>query len=291
MRFVHPAPNETRTLIYCAIALCSVIALGTVGFMIVEPGWGLWKSFFFTLVTVTTVGYGDEGLSFEGQAFAAVLLIGGIATATYSLSSMVRVAINLQLSWRRKMRDRIKKLNNHFVICGYGRIGETVCEEIATYGIPFVVLEKSEESCQAAQERGFLTVRGNSTEDDVLRSAGIDRAKGVICVINSDAENVFITLSVRELNPEAFIACRAAGRGAINRLKRAGASLVISPYTAAGMTIADEILTRHRNQPSAPEPTKPREDLVQEKDQKAWERACEAVLEEAGINPADITAG
>lgn len=270
-RFAQPETSEARTVLCCLIALLTVVAIGTTGFMLIQPEWGIWKSFFFTLVTITTVGYGDEGLTEEGQAFAAVLLLVGIGTATYSLSAIVRVALQFQLSWKLKMREKIKNLKDHFVICGFGRIGETVCDEIAKAGVPFVVIEQNEDACRDAIESGYFTIQGNSTEDEVLQLSGVAHARGVICVIDNDAENVFITLCVRELNPSAYIAARANARASINRLKRAGASLVISPYTAAGLTIAGELLKDDPNRDAS---------IVSKECEELWEQACEAVLEE-----------
>lgn len=238
----EPEAVEAKAIFRCLLALVTVILIGTCGFMMVEPDWGVWKSFFFTLITITTVGYGDAGLSESGQKFAVVLLLVGIGTATYSLSALVRIAIQCQLAWKCKMQKKINQLQDHFIICGFGRIGVTVCQKIAAAGVPFVVIERDEEACEAALHHGYLVIHGNSAEDDVLREAGLERARGVICVINSDAENVFITLCAREMNPTAFVASRAAAEGAVRRLERAGASLVISPYTTAGLTIANAIL-------------------------------------------------
>jgi voltage-gated potassium channel len=242
-QLANPDTGEGKTILRSVLALAVVVAAGTYGFMLVEPGWGVWKSFFFTLITITTVGYGDQGLSESGQRFAAILLLVGIATATYCLSSIVTITVQYQKTWKRRMQQRIKRLQGHFVICGYGRIGATVCQEFVTAGVPFVVIEKHEAAHQAALESGHLAIHGNADEDHVLRQAGMERARGVICVINSDAENVFIALSAREINPTAFVAARADAEVAVRRLERAGASLVISPYTTAGMTIANTILS------------------------------------------------
>jgi voltage-gated potassium channel len=226
----------------CAGALSLVIALGTLGFMLIEEHWGLWKSLFFTLITITTVGYSDQDLSSRGEIFAAVLLLLGIGTATYSLSSFVQLAISYQSAWKKKMQKKIDQLHNHFLICGYGRMAEAVCLEFRSSEIPFVVIDNNQQRFGEAVECGFLAVSGSSADDHILEQAGVRRARGVICVIGSDAENVFVTLSVREMNSGAFIASRASTEKAARRMKRAGASLVISPYTTAGLNIADAIL-------------------------------------------------
>jgi voltage-gated potassium channel len=219
-----------------------VIAFGTLGFMLVESDWSPWKSLFFTLITITTVGYGDEGLSPNGEVFAAVLLLMGIGTATYSLTSLVQIAINYQNAWKRKMKKQIDQFEDHFIICGFGRIGHTVAQQLQEAGIPFVVIDCDQQVIEDAIDSGYLALQGNSTDDETLCQAGVERARGIVCAINSDAENVFVTLCVRELNPNAFVASRASTESAAQRMERAGATLVVSPYTTAGENIADAIL-------------------------------------------------
>ena len=226
----------------CACALSLVIAVGTLGFMLIEEHWGLWKSLFFTLITITTVGYSDQNLSSRGEIFAAMLLLFGIGTATYSLTSFVQLAISYQSAWKKKMQKNIEQLQDHFLVCGFGRMAEAVCEELRTSEVPFVAIENDQQRFNEAVERGYLAVFGSSSDDQILEQAGVRRARGVICATGSDAENVFITLCVREMNLEAFIASRASTESAARRMKRAGASLVVSPYTTAGLNIADAIL-------------------------------------------------
>ena len=236
-------PNESsRTALRCGLALALVIALGTCGFTIIEEEWSVWQSLFFTLITVTTVGYGDENISQAGEAFAAVLLLFGIGTATYSLSSLVQIAISYQADWKRAMQKEIDQLSSHFVICGFGRMGQTVCEELHAAGMPLVVIDCEPATFERAVDQGFLAVQGNSAEEQVLHAAGIDRARGVICVSGNDAENMFITLTARDMNQQALVVSRASSTETARRMERAGASLVVSPYVTAGMNIADAIL-------------------------------------------------
>jgi len=143
------------------------------------------------------------------------------------------------------MNKQIKRLSAHFVVCGFGRIGKTVCAELHEHNIPLVVVESDPVGFQQAIECGYLSIQGNSTDDDVLHEAGVSLAAGVVCVVNSDAENVFIALSAREMNNDALIASRADAEGAARKIARAGASLVVSPYTTAGTNIASAILQRH----------------------------------------------
>lgn len=233
--------DELRGALRCVALLLVVMCIGTVGFMLIEE-WGLWQSLFFTLITITTVGYGDEGVSPSGEVFAAMILVLGIGTATYTFSSLVQLAVNYQSSWKRRMQSQISRLTGHFVICGHGRIGQTVASSLLEAGESFVVIEHTDERVDAAVESDLLVVQGNSTEDEILLQAGVDRARGIICVTDSDAENVFVTLSARELNPELFIAARASTEGAACKMRRAGANVVVSPYISAGQLITDAIL-------------------------------------------------
>jgi len=225
----------------CVLALTAVVAVGSLGFMLIE-NWPAWKSIYFTLITITTVGYGDEGLSPHGKAYAAALVIGGIGVATYSLSLLVQTAVNYHSDWRKKMQDSVDSMQNHVIVCGFGRMGRAVCEQLVREEALFVVIDPSAESCEKAIEHGFKIIQGNAADDGVLAQAGIDRARALVCAAACDAENVFITLSGRELNKELFIVSRADGTGAMRKLRRAGASLVVSPHQTAGSKVATTIV-------------------------------------------------
>ena len=194
----------------CAGVLSLIVVSGTIGFMLIEEDWGVWKSLFFTLITITTVGYGDEGLSIQGEVFATVLLLFGIGTATYSLSAFVKLAVSYQSAWKKKMQKKIDQLQNHYLIFGYGRMAVPVCTELQAAGISFVIIDNDPQRFDEAVECGYLAFCGSSAEDSTLEQVGVNRARGVICAIGSDAENVFAILSVRELNPNAFIVSRAS---------------------------------------------------------------------------------
>ena len=197
--------GRVGTAVRCLVALAGVMVFGTVGFLVIEPDWDLWQSLYFTLITITTVGYGDDGLSPTGEKFASLLLLAGIGTATYSVSVLVQLAVGCQLAWRRNMQQHIDRLSDHIVVCGFGRIGKTICEQLSAAGVPFVVLEHDESAYQFALELGYPAAHGDATEDDMLRKVGVGRCRGVVCVTDSDAENTFITLSVRDLNGDAFL--------------------------------------------------------------------------------------
>jgi voltage-gated potassium channel len=237
------ANDELSAAARCLCTLLIVVVFGTLGFWYIEhEQWGLWRSLFFTLITITTVGYGDQGLSPTGEKFAAILLLFGIAAATYSITSLVQIAVSYQSNRKKKMQNKIDRLTHHFIICGFGRIGRTLAEQLDTADTPFVIVDCKPEIVEEALDLGYLAFQGNSTDDETLRRAGVERAAGIICATSSDAENVFVTLCAHELNPRAFIAARASTDSAARRMERAGATLVVSPYTTAGINIADAIL-------------------------------------------------
>lgn len=227
------------------LALAFVLVGGTCGFMLIEPNWGFWRSFYFTLITVTTVGFSDEGLSETGRRFTTLLLVAGIATATYAFGQIVQAAVTYQLAWRRRMQNQIDKLSNHFVVCGVGQVGRAVCKQLAADDIPFVVIEQDAERFEQARAAGLLCVQGSATEDLVLQRAGIERARGIVCAVDSDSENIVITLSARELNPDIVIVSRADDESAVQKIKRAGATHVVSPALRGGSDIANLLIRPH----------------------------------------------
>lgn len=233
--------EDHRRILRAVFALTVVVAIGTVGFVLIE-GWGAWQALYFTLITITTVGYGDEGISETGKRFTTVLLLGGIATATYAFGQIVQSAVNREFAWRRKMRDAIAKLDQHFIVCGMGAVGRAVCERLAANGRPFVVIEADEECCARGREHGMLVVQGSATEDEVLIEAGIMRARGIACAVNSDSDNIVITLSARELNPGITIICRVSEDSATHKVERAGASLAVCPAHNGGAEIANVLI-------------------------------------------------
>ncbi len=222
-------------------ALIGVIAFGTFGLMIVEPDpvWDFWHSLYFTLITITTVGYSDEGLSPTGKGFTLVLLGLGIATATYAFTQLMQAVVGYQLNWRRRMQKEIDQLRNHLIVCGIGRVGRTVCERLATASLPFVVVENNRENVERARRLGYLTVHGSASDDEMLLLAGIERARGIVCAVDSDSENIVTTLSARELNPDILIISRADRERSVHKIRRAGASYVIAPSLKGGEDIAN----------------------------------------------------
>ncbi|TWT90046.1 Voltage-gated potassium channel Kch [Pseudobythopirellula maris] len=226
----------------CVGTLVAVLLIGTLGFHLIEERWTFWESFYFTLVTITTVGYGDYGLSEGGQQFAALLLLCGIGTFTYSLTTLVTIASDQEASTRRKMKKHIAGLEGHIIVCGYGRMGQMIIEETRHSGLECVVIERDDHGYEHAQSDGLLVIHGVASEDEILLRAGIERARGVVCAVDSDAENMFITVTARDLNPRCRVISRAESVDASRKLERAGAAMVVSPHQMAGKSVAAALL-------------------------------------------------
>jgi len=218
-----------------------IIASGTVGYSLIE-GMTLFDSFYMTLITISTVGFGEiTPLTPSGRFLTVVIIISGISLLTYSLGQIARVFIEGELQklfGRKKLEKQISSLENHYIICGFGRIGEVVSRELADEAIGFVVIEKDEKKIEQLEREHFLYLAGDATDEETLLQAGLNRAKGLATVVSSDADNVFITLTAKGLNPEIFILSRAADLKNENKLLRAGASRVVCPYNMGGSRMA-----------------------------------------------------
>lgn len=233
--------RETKTLLWVLAAVFMVLVIGTVGYMLIE-GFSFFDSLYMTVTTITTVGFKEmEGLTDKGRVFTLVLILGGVGTILYGLGSLVEFVINAQLSGvfkRRAVRRQVDKLQEHYVICGYGRVGESVARHFAGHSATFVVIDNDSAALTRAESDGYLVVEGDATSDEALEEAGIGKAKGVVAAVGSDAGNIFVTLSARVLNPQVLIVARASSEESVEKLKRAGADRVVSPYGIGGRQMA-----------------------------------------------------
>ncbi|GJM20068.1 MAG: potassium transporter TrkA [Phycisphaeraceae bacterium] len=223
------------------MAVCAVLALGTAGFMWTE-GWTPWHAFYFTVVTISTVGYGDYGLSHNGRVLTVGVMFTGIGTLTYAIGEFIRIAIALGMETERHMLQQIRLIKQHVIVCGMGRIGRVVCEELHEASRPFVVLDSDPERIAEATELGYLAVRGDASDERILEKAGIERAESVVCVANTDAANIVIALTAHHTFPHLTIYARAEHGPSVRKLKRAGATHVVSPTLVSGRRIAQALL-------------------------------------------------
>ena len=225
--------------------LASVIVGGTVGYVLIE-GWTVWDAFYMTVITVTTVGYKEvHDLSFAGEAFTVLLLLGGVGTALYTFTFLATAIVEGGLPkrlQRRRLAHMLDTIHDHFIVCGYGRIGAIVTDQFQRQGIRFVIVERDSVRARAALNLGMLVVEADATREEVLKQAGLDRARGLIAAVGTDAENVYTVLSARVLNPGLFIVGRAEGEDSVRKMERAGANRVISPYQIGAMHMAQTAL-------------------------------------------------
>ncbi len=237
----YEARERRRRLAAAGIGLAVVVLVGTVGFTWLE-GWEPEKALFFTLITITTVGYGDEGISDQGRWLAILLLLGGIGIASYALATAMEHLLVFQMAWRRKMERRIRGIDQHVIVCGFGRMGSTVAEQLRAAGREVVVVDSHDEAFATACQEGFLAVLGHASADDVLASAGIERATHLVSVVDDELENIVITLTARELQPDLPIIARAECQEEVRKLRRAGATRTVTPFHSGGSEVANAIL-------------------------------------------------
>lgn len=228
------------------LLLFCILSLGTGGYMLVE-GSSLFDSLFMTIITITTVGY-DEAipLSPSGRLFTMFLIIVGVGFVLYVFGQITESVIEGGLKktlGRVKMEKKMAKVKDHFIVCGFGRIGNVICDILKENNVPFVVIEKNSEKIQPIIDQGYLVLEGEAADDEVLLSAGVKLARGLIAVASSDADNVYIALTARGINPDLYIMARSSGKsGAETKLLRSGADKVISPYFIGGTRMAQLIL-------------------------------------------------
>jgi voltage-gated potassium channel len=225
--------------------LAAVIASGTLGYVVIE-GWSAWDAFYMTVTTVATVGYREVNpLSRAGQVFTVGLVVGGVGAALYAFSAIT--AFVIEGGWRRYLDERrytrmIDSLSDHYVLCGYGRIGSIIAREFQRQKVPFLIVDRNPDLVGRASAAGYLTIEGDASQDDTLRRARIDQARGLVAAVGTDAENVYSVLTARVLNPGLFVIARAESEDSIAKLRRAGADRVISPYQIGAVQMAQTAL-------------------------------------------------
>ena len=215
--------------------------MGTLGYHYIE-GWSIVESLYATVITLATVGYGDfHPQHTTGRIFTVVLIIFGVGAMAYTIGIATEVMVEGQLKkamGRGRLKKKIEKLAGHYIVCGCGRIGHVICKQFAAENVDFVVIDENPETIQKIEEEGFIYYHGSATEDKTLLETGIEKAKGVVCALPSDAQNLYVILMVKEYNPDIYILSRAEDETSERRLIRAGADRAISPYTVGGVRMA-----------------------------------------------------
>lgn len=230
------------------LSIIVIMMAGTVGFHIIED-WSWLDSLYMTLITLTTVGYGEvHPLSSSGRIFVIFILAIGFIAVGSTLALLTETLLAFEMGTyfsRRRMEKEIAQLKNHFIICGAGRVGRSVANEFRAYSVPFVIVEKDQAQAQWAIDEGIPVVFGTGATEESLKQARIEHAAGLVSAVTTDADNLYIVLTAKELRPDLRIIARVSEEEAIPKLKRAGASEVLSPYRGVGRRIAQLLLRPH----------------------------------------------
>lgn len=224
-----------------------LLSVGSVGYRLIEGDhWSYFDGFYMTAITLTTIGYGEtHPLSNAGRLFTVVLAYSGIFTLAYFASELVRAVVTgelRQVIGRQWVDDQLANLTGHLIVCGYGRMGKIVCSELERLRRPFVLLDASADRLKDANLHFGLPLVGDATADELLRKAGVERARALISVVGSDSDNLYIVLSARLLNPKLLIVARAEEEDAEVKLRKVGANKVISPYLAGAHRAVQAVL-------------------------------------------------
>lgn len=232
-----------RRLLLSVLLIVFILLFGTAGYMLIE-GWSALDALYMTVITLASVGYKEiHDLSDQGRLFTITLIVGGVGIVYFVLSTGAKIVLEGELQevyGRRRLERKIKELKHHYIVCGFGRMGRIICRELREKQVKFVIIEKQRLEAQEGDD--FLILEGDATQDDTLREAGIERARGLISVLPTDAENLFVVLSARVMNPHLLIVARAGEEGSEQKLLRAGANRVVSPYHIGGLRIAHTVL-------------------------------------------------
>ena len=234
-----------QRIIRGCVILTVILLVGTGGYMLFEH-WDFMDALYMTVITITTVGYREVGpVSGTGRIFTIFIIFFGVGIIAYILGLAAQVMVDIQvrsLIGRRKLGQKLKSLKDHYILCGFGRIGSIIARELWESKIPMVVIDTDLDNMEALESEGIPYINDDATSDEVLLNAGIERAVGIVSVVASDADNLFITMTARGLNPGLFILARADEEATEKKLLRAGANRVMMPYLIGGHKMAQAII-------------------------------------------------
>ena len=236
--------NPKNKLIGATAAIVAILGFGTLGFKLLTE-WSWFESFYFTLITITTIGYTEPAdLTENGRYFGTLLIVVGVGTLGYALSVAVQSVVSLEIVsslGKRRLMKELQELKDHYIVCGAGRVGRRIGQEIAARDLECVLIE-TEDREETLESEDYRVLRGDATNEEVLKTAGIERARGIVCAVSSDPENLYITLTARDLNKDVYIVARANEESVIPRLTRAGADKVVSPVITGSRQMAQMLL-------------------------------------------------
>lgn len=249
-RFYNDIINKivARRVYLAGSFLLVIFILGSVGYHFIE-GMGFFEGFYMTFITITTIGFSEvTSLTRTGRIFTIFVSLMGIGIIAYIASQTTQLLFESQLFRKRTMKKQLQKIDNHYIICGYGRIGERIAKDLKNADIPVVVVDNRPSVIERLDEDQLLYVEGNAQEEDTLKEAGITRADGLVCALSRDEDNVFTTLIARELNEDLFILVRTNRHQNTRKILRSGANKVISPYEIGADRMANVILRPYVDQ-------------------------------------------
>ena len=237
-----------RRLIFIAAAVALILAAGTVGFIVIE-NYPPFDAFYMTVITVSTVGYAEvHPLSHAGRVFNSILILFGVTVILLAVGSMTQAIIELELNQtfaKRRTKKMIDQLHDHYIVCGFGRVGRGAAFELQRADVPFLVVDHHEDRVEWAIKTGMLAALADATNDETLKDAGILRAKGLIATLSSDADNLFVILSAKALNPSLKVSARVSSEQSEKKMRLAGADHVFAPYDITGNRMAQVMLKPH----------------------------------------------
>jgi len=238
--------DRTTYLVIGILLFVLMVLGGAVGYMVIE-GWSFTDALYMTVITLSTVGYGEvQRLSSTGRMFTIVLIILGVGFAFYLAGSIIRFMVEgriREILGRRKLERKINAQKGHYIICGYGRVGTAICETLGPKPIDIVVIEQDPARVTRLHERNILHIAGDATDEENLIKAGIERAQGLVTALKTDSDNVYVTLSARQLNPDLFVIARSGEEQAEKKMIVAGADKVVCPYRMGAHRMAQTILS------------------------------------------------
>lgn len=237
--------DSGRKILISILLAILILFMGASGYMVLE-GWDLLDAVYMTVTTLATVGYGEvHEMDKVGKIYTIMLIIFGVGFFMYVIGLVVQFMVEgriMTILGRKRLDKEIEHLKDHYIVCGYGRIGKVLCKHLKRKPIDLIVIENNQELMSVMDEERNFYVSGDATDEDTLIKAGIKQAKGLIAVLGTDADNVFLILTARQLNPDLFIIARASTQGTKSKLKSAGADYVESPYEMGAVSMAQRII-------------------------------------------------
>jgi len=239
-RFDQPRVGIGREIRVGVAAFAALLLFGTIAFKLSGgEEWSWFDAFYMMILTVSTVGYHEvHALTVVGKVVAIVVIFMGVGIVLYLAGTTAEALIEGKLFWRRRVQRTVRRMSGHLIVCGHGRVGRAICQELRAQSVPFVVIDR-EEPPEAENEPQIV---GDATDDETLRQAGIDRCRGLVAVLGSDAENIYTVLAARALRPDAMIVARCTEERSRRKLEAAGARRVINPYLRGGILMARSVL-------------------------------------------------